>query len=608
MSDDRARPTFPAAPSDTPGWPSNPLPITFDAFETLQTKSLRPAIKDGEMAICDGWMPLGPSNLRTLYGVGTPLFTAAAGLTIAFFGFGNCGATATAQHQGIPVAIILQSDGSLVQVNTNTGVQTPMAPAGTVTGTSVGMAQFGNQFIILVANQTNGYFLWDGVNFYDAGTIAPGITVTAGGSGYTSQPSIVASGGSGSGATFTATIANGVITQIFVTNPGSGWLVGETITLAISGGGGTGATATATLMPFGIQGTGVETYAQRVWVINQDEVLFTAPASVSDFATSDGGGTFTSNDPFLRVGYRRPIQSNGFLYLLADSSINYISGVVTSGATPTTSFSNLNIDPQIGTPWPNSVQVFSRNIVFANSIGVYVSYGGAVTKISGPLDGIYNSVPNFGGFAGSAAIAEIFGIEVYILLLRIVDQVTGQPANKLLMWDGKRWWTASQEPTFQMLASQEIDSVLTAWGSDGRIIYPLFQQPSAALTKTVASKLWSTPGVYYKKTVTRLCGIANFYNADGQLNVSIDNEFGSSPTVATAAAASVTWTTSSGQVAQWTTSGGTPVRWLRAGLSVFGPQAVGQWGQLTGMTLSTAASDMALVSATMLDQEFASLW
>ena len=47
--------------------------------------------------------------------------------------------------------------------------------------------------------------------------------------------------------------------------------------------------------------------------------------------------------------------------------------------------------------------MFSRNILFANDFGVQVSYGGAVNKISENLDGVYNSIPGFGGFTPSAS-------------------------------------------------------------------------------------------------------------------------------------------------------------------------------------------------------------
>jgi hypothetical protein len=58
-----------------------------------------------------------------------------------------------------------------------------------------------------------------------------GATVTSGGSGYTSAPSVAITG-NGSGAAATATVSNGAVTAINITNAGSGYTTGATITIA----------------------------------------------------------------------------------------------------------------------------------------------------------------------------------------------------------------------------------------------------------------------------------------------------------------------------------------------------------------------------------------
>lgn len=668
---------LPASPPQTPGFPNNPQPIVWDGFSSLNTHATRPAIDDQEMFICDGWMPLGKSNLRTLYGVGPVFYTAPAGLFIVKFAFGNIKAT--------PICIVFLSDGSVIQVNTNTSMQTTMAPAGTIQNpspTSVGLTQWGSQYIIIVSSQTNGYFLWDGALFYQSGSIGPSVNIISDGLDYSSAPSTAVVGGSGTGAAVSVTVQNGSVETISVTNPGHGYTYTDSVILAFAGGGspgatafatavlsgtsvsslsityaglgystlasisllgggGSGATATVTsvsgggitgtsitaggdgylapptvlftdftnpvanatlsLMPFGVSGTAVETYQSRVWVANIAKVLFTAPGNVSDYSPADGAGAFTSVDSFLRVGFSSLKQTNGFLYLLADSSINYISGVNTAGNPPLTTFTNQNVDPQIGTPWPDSVQVFSRNIVFANSFGVQVSYGGAVTKVSPPMDIFFAQPALFAGFNPSSAVAVIFGIHVYMLLLPVIDQVTGQKVNKLLMWDGQRWWTAQQEINLLQITAQEINSVMTAWGTDGESIYPLFQQPSSTLGKTVQSKLWDRPGYFITKTASRVYGMVNYNQAsDLPLTITLDDGIHSAPSEQTVASPFATWTNASGTVVTWTNASGTVVEWSIAGISVFGfASAVA--GQILGLTLQTYAPDVTVISMTLLD-------
>lgn len=512
----------------TPAGPADPL--IFEAFEGVNTATLRPGVDDKQAAWLDGFMPLGPGrNLRTMYGLSTALYTASGTLSVAFFDFGNIGST--------PIMVTIQTDGSIQQVNTTTGVVQPMAVAGTIQNpsrTSVGFAQYGSQYILIVSKQTNGYFIWDGTNFFRPGN----------------------------------SFAGGVV-------------------------------------PLGISGTAIEIYAGRVWIANGPTITFSAPGSIIDFSTGSGGGNFTSSDSFLRVGFTQLKQTNGFLYLVADSSINYISGVQTSGSPPVTTFTNQNADPEVGTPWPSTVDVFNRNILFANAFGAHVSYGGAVTKISEMLDGVYNTVTNFGNIVPSAAKAIVFGKKIWILLLPIIDPITGQQVNKLLMWNGKQWWATQQDVSLTYIQFQEINSILTAWGTDGKSIYQLFAQPSVNFTKTFQSKLWDKPGGYqFTKFVTRLWGIVQYYsNLSPTLNIALDNENSSTPNVAAVIPTGVQWVNNSGEVVQWVNNSNQVVQWLANGVtySVFSPDAVAQQGVLTGFTGTTNAADMAIVSIMIQD-------
>lgn len=71
------------------------------------------------------------------------------------------------------------------------------------------------------------------------------LRLTAGGSGYTSAPSVAISGGGGSGATAVAFVSNGAVVGFRMQSLGSGYTSAPTV--ALSGGGGSGATATANI-------------------------------------------------------------------------------------------------------------------------------------------------------------------------------------------------------------------------------------------------------------------------------------------------------------------------------------------------------------------------
>jgi hypothetical protein len=98
----------------------------------------------------------------------------------------------------------------------------------------------------ITANPGNFYAYLVPAAWDNTSEVVGNVTITAGGSGYTTMPPTVAfSGGGGTGAAGTATIANGAVTGVTITNPGSGYTSAPTV--AFSGGSGTGATATASL-------------------------------------------------------------------------------------------------------------------------------------------------------------------------------------------------------------------------------------------------------------------------------------------------------------------------------------------------------------------------
>src|SRR5215469_16023915 len=214
--------------------------LSFDGFETLNTKPTRPGIGDQEMYWCDNFMPIGKNNLRTLPDLGAAIYSAPGGKTINNYHFGNIGA--------VPYAIVFLSDGSIVAINLNSNAASTIAAAATITALAApgpDVSQWGSQYILIVANQTNGYFVWDGTLLYQAGTLGSIVTILNNGLDYSSTPTITAVGGAGSGATFSSTVQNGSVNTITVTNPGTGYGATDAVILAFTGGGST-TTATAT--------------------------------------------------------------------------------------------------------------------------------------------------------------------------------------------------------------------------------------------------------------------------------------------------------------------------------------------------------------------------
>ena len=787
-------------------------------FGSLDTKVLRPAVKDSDFYWTQNWMPIALGRYKTLYAEGTTLYTATGGKTIVY----------TYQYvlNSIPYWAVFLNDGTAVQVNGNTSAVTTISSvvgtfygsasftasfsgtsmtvssvaSGTLavgqlvfgTGVASGQsitafgsgsggtgtytlsssnttlgatsctsnsaslpacAQFQNKYLAIVNTiYASNYWIWDGTYLYGSvtsGTISttslsPDTTVTSAGSNYTSVPTVTVSGGSGTGATATATVKNGAVTQITITNPGSGYLLNDqpriTITgggsdnaatatatvsqntggllacyvinggssnlngqahATVTGGGGTGAqivitgavtnpnanlnivtsigivnpgtgytsqptvvwtgitgtppvlnfkiglgeitalnvvnggtgysgppnvsivgvgtgavftpvisggsvtgftlvtsgsgyvqssttvqlsggnnsaAGTVSIMPLGVQGTTIETYQNRVWIGNGINLYASVPGTVANYATSVGGVTTQLTDATLRAQITRVIQSSGYLYVFGDSSISVLSNVTVSAAGVTT-YNLVNADPQMGTSWRDSVAALGRALVFANPSGVYTLYGGAAEKVSNQLDGLFLT-GNFTNVTPSAAIATIYNDRVYMLNFNTVNPYTGSNQTMMAMWNGQKWFTSTQVKTPSFIQTQEVNSTIQAWGTNGTSLYPMFQTASSSLTKVLQTKLRKAPNYTSTKRALR-------YFVVGQSNGSE-----TSPTV------SVGLDTDAGN--------GTPqpIPLLQTNLTITGT-GISAYGKMIGFSLSTTASDLDIISFTTQFGEFA---
>lgn len=352
------------------------------------------------------------------------------------------------------------------------------------------------------------------------GDVLTSITVTNAGAGYTSPPTIVFSGGGGTGAAATAVLTGTFIAQVEIQNSGSGYTSAPAV--LVEPGANNAAYATINLMPFGISGTTIETFQSRVWIADNAPQPFatqptggnfavSAPESIWDFATSDGGDLFTSTDGFLRLRYVGLRQSNGYLYAFGDGSISVISGVTTSGTPATTTFAYQTVDPQTGLSFRDTLQDFSRTIVFGNETGVYGLYGGAATKISPKLDQLFTNAlfPTQPGIppvaqpvtplTPSSASATIFNVKHYLMLMTVQDPDTQAYRNVMVTWNEKDWTITSQSSALTFIGIQNIATFLKAWGTDGKTLRPLFQTPSASLIKRLDTKIYGTDSLFIIK-------------------------------------------------------------------------------------------------------------
>lgn len=450
----------------------------------------------------------------------------------------------------------------------------------TITNPGSGGAD-GNYSLII----TGGGTAMQGIANFDVlnGSVI-GINITYGGRGYTSAPTLSFANCPGlinaaGSATINAT-ATPKIPVVFNSNYNAG------------AGTGTGAQAFLNLMPFGVTGNIIENFSQRVWVGNDNKINFTAPSNPADFSTTTGGGTITSTDSFLKTSFYALIQANGFLYSIADCSINSISNVTTQtsqSGSVSTLFSNVNVSAQIGTIWGKTPITFGQAIIFANYDGIYALFGGSLQKISSVIDPFFDDIPaSISDITISSAQSNIFGIPTYIFLFKIVDQFTNLTKTSLLLWNGKYWFTATQETNYKFITHQEYQSQQFAYGTDGTKIVQMFSGTGETLPKVFRSKLYPEPSYVFNKRATRIvCAVQSDQAVAVPMTIYLENQ---------------TWITGS-ETINYTTAGYTDPKWLNEGQKLLSIN-VSQTGYMLGFAFLTYDPTIVFQSITLVTQQF----
>ena len=140
----------------------------------------------------------------------------------------------------------------------------------------------------------------------DAGAIHS-IEVTAGGTGYTSAPTVTITG-DGTSATATATVAGGAVTAITVTDNGSGY---ENAVVTLSGGGGSNATARPIMSPKGGHGSDP---------VNELGAFFVMTNVSLDGA--EGSGDFPIDNDYRQIGLIRNPFNHGTTTISTGNTLN----------------------------------------------------------------------------------------------------------------------------------------------------------------------------------------------------------------------------------------------------------------------------------------------
>jgi len=548
-------------------------------FKGINTKANRTAIDQNEFAWLENVMPIGYGNLRVIPTFGNALATtAAAPKTMT-----------SANINGINYMFFFQSNGGCQAMNLASNALTTVAAAATFSSSGVQIAQWNNERVLII-DPVNGYFNWNGTNLVKMGSLL-GITITNGGSGYTSAPIVTFSAPNQTGGVQAAvsplsataiTISSGKITNITPTEAGSGYTSAPTVYIGTAGasawaattvyktgvllssggnyyyvtiGGtsgstspshtsgsasngtttllyianpdGSGSSATATTSLLSLTGQAIATFSGRSWIALGRTVYYSAVNSYNDFGTVSAG-SITINDGTLHGDITQLVSANNFLYVFGTDSINVFSDVRVNASTGGTLFTNTNVSASIGSDLSAAIFAYFRSVLFMNRYGVYALVGATTTKISDALDNIFPNIDFT--YPVTACQTLIYNILVAAWSVTYNDKGTLRKIQ-LVFFDRK--WFVSDMGELTHVASSPVNGLITAYGARANgSVYKLYSNTSSSITSVCKTALWALNDPIRTKQALKLGVEVTFpTTVVGLVNITMDSESNSATAV-----------------------------------------------------------------------------
>ena len=444
----------------------------------------------------------------------------------------------------------------------------------------VSVSQTVSSTIITASNGTAATAICQ-LSTFKTGTVA--IAVTGGGAGYGANGSfpVTITGGNGANAAATAIVSGGAVTQVIMTNPGTGYTTPPTISFAQ----GQGANATGVVVLNSNPIVDVASFSGRVWVAQGRTVTYSSSVSFSDF-TSVSAGSLTLTGSTLTGNINSLLSANNFLYIFGPDSINVFSNLQVTSA-GTTVFTNTNVSASIGTQLSYAVFPYFRSVLLMNNYGVYSLVGSTTSKISDPLDNIfpYIDFTNYQVSGGQVIINNLL-CAAFNFWYTGGQGYSNSPRFIQAVFFEKKWFLSSQG-SLTFVTSAPYQGKINLYGTDGTNLYQLYASQSVNVPMYVQTALQPMQDAIRTKQALKFAIEATITNATS-LMVTVDSETGSSPTYTLNNYDN--WTNNSGTTIAWVNNSSQVVAWtFSAGYALYKSDAQ-QYGKYLGLTLTANSS------------------
>jgi hypothetical protein len=514
-------------------------------FKGVNVKNNRTAIGEGEFAWLENTQPIGYGNIKIINSPNT-LANIAFANTVSYM--------ASANINNTEFMFAFQEDGRAQYVNVETNTLSNLAPANTFSNANMQIVQWKNERILII-DPAKGYKTWDGTNLVSIGSIGT-VTVNNGGSNYSAPTVTFGTPGQTGGVTATGEVVlvGNAVSQIIVTEAGSGYTSAPTVTITDP----TGANANVTCTLFSQNGTGIATFSGRTWIADARTVYYSAADTYNDFI-SVSSGFITLTDSTLRTDIAAIIAANNFLYIFGEDSINVFSDVRVNSTTGETIFTNTNVSASIGSGFKYAIFPYFRSMLFMNRYGIYALVGATTSKISDDIDGVFPDVDFTKPITGGQVLLNNILCAAWTFTYNEPTNGTTTPRKIQAVFFDRKWFFTSQGNTITRTAPAVISGNIIMYGTTGQNLIKFYQNSTSGISWEIVSALWPMGDPIRDKQALKVGIEATLGTGFADFTAFIDSENQQSPAITFAN--SIDWINNSSQVVQWTNSSGTPIGW-----------------------------------------------
>jgi hypothetical protein len=519
-------------------------------FKGINSTNNRTAIGEGEFSWLENTQPIGFGNVRIVNAPDT-IDTVTFANTVTYM--------ASANIQNTEFLFAFQQDGSAQYVNIENNTQGNLAAANTFSNSNVQIVQWKNERILII-DPANGYKTWDGTDLVDIGSVGS-VTINDGGSNYTNVTVTFSAPDQTGGVQAVGeavTLAN-TISEIIVTEPGTGYTSPPSIT--ITDAGGSNANVTCTL--FDQSGTGIATFSGRVWIAEERTIYYSGlrGQEYNDFI-SVSSGFETLKDSTLRTNIAAIIAANNFLYIFGGDSINVFSDVRVNSVTGDTLFTNTNVSASIGSGFKYAIFPYFRSMLFLNRYGVYALVGATTTKISDSIDGVFTDID----FSLPITSGQVLINNILCAAWTFVYNDAGTPRTIQLVFFDRKWFVTSQGSTITRTASATLAGNIIMYGTAGTDLIKFYSSTTTGIDWELETALWPMGDPIRDKQALKVGLEATLGGAFASLQAFIDSE--NQQSAAIDFANTIFWVNNVGTVIPWINTSSQQIGWTSQGGSV----------------------------------------